>query len=352
VSSLDDPKRWAELDPQNMRSLLSAFPKQIREAWHLVQGLELKVDFPIASVLVSGLGGSAIGGDVVRTVTAHVLRVPLLVIRDYGLPQFVNSKTVVFACSYSGNTEETLSSYEQARQAGAFIVCISSGGALAERARAGGFPLIRIPAGMPPRTALGYSAIALLGSLHAFGLVSDIRESVEETAELLSSLVLRYAAAVPEQSNKAKTIARGLHGKIVAIYASSGRLEAAAVRWRGQMEENGKNLAFHHLLPEMDHNELVGWRYPEDALKKAGVVFLRDPEDHPQVQRRFDFTREMVAESAGVTFEVWSEGKSLLARIFSLICLGDFVSLYLAHLNSVDPTPVDAIELLKQKLRA
>src|SRR5206468_5566169 len=154
VSSLDDPKRWAELDPQNMRSLLSAFLTQIREAWHSVQGLELKVDFPIASVLVSGLGGSAIGGDVVRTVTADVLRVPLLVIRDYGLPQFVNSKTVVFACSYSGNTEETLSSYEQARQAGAFIICISSGGALAERARAGGFPLIRIPAGMPPRTAL------------------------------------------------------------------------------------------------------------------------------------------------------------------------------------------------------
>ena len=351
MSNLDDPKRWAELDPQNMRSLLASFPKQIREAWHLVQGLELHADFPIASVIVSGLGGSAIGGDVIRTATAEALRVPLLVIRDYRLPQFVNSTTVVFACSYSGNTEETLSSYEQARQAGAFIICISSGGALAERARTEGFPLIQIPAGLPPRAALGYSAITLLGSLHALGLVSDVREPVEETAELLSSLVPRYVPAVPEPGNNAKAIARGLHGKIVAIYASSRRLEAAAVRWRGQMEENGKNLAFHHLLPEMNHNELVRWRYPDGALEKVGVVFLRDPEDHPQVQRRFDLTREMVAESAGATFEAWSEGKSLLARIFSLICLGDFVSLYLGHLNSVDPTPVAAIELLKQRLR-
>jgi glucose/mannose-6-phosphate isomerase len=135
------------------------------------------------------------------------------------------------------------------------------------------------------------------------------------------------------------------------VYGSAGRTEAAALRWRGQLEENAKTLAFHHLLPEMNHNELVGWRLPAGALRELGVVLLRDAGDHPQVQRRFELTREALAGRAGVVQEIWSEGDSALARVYSLVYLADFVSLYLARAGGVDPTPVDAIEALKERLR-
>ncbi len=350
LSILDDPERWEAFDPLRMRALLDAFPAQLNEAAELARSIDLRFNVRISNIVVSGLGGSAIGGDIARTAAGGFLRCPFLVNRDYRLPSFVDSSTLVFACSYSGNTEETLSAYEQAKRAGAAIVCISSGGQLAEKANIDGNPVVMIPGGLPPRAAVGYSSVALLGSLRSLGLIAGIEEMLLEVAQLLSALVKRYTPEVPEASNKAKALARSLQGQIVAVYAASGTLEAAAVRWRGQMEENGKNLAFHHLLPEMTHNELVGWKWPEDVLRKIGVIFLRDSEDHPQVQKRFDFTRDFVESRAGVVREIWSEGKSLLARIYSVICLGDYVSLYLAYLNAEDPTPVEAIESLKRRL--
>jgi len=210
--------------------------------------------------------------------------------------------------------------------------------------------VIQLPAGLPPRAALGYSAVMLLGALSALGLTPDMSESLHETVNLLKVLVVKYGEENPTRENPAKEMAHSLHGRLVALYASSAILEPAAVRWRGQIEENAKNLAFHHLLPEMDHNELVGWEFPAEALRQIGVVFLRDRGDHSQVQRRFDLTKEIVARRSQVVHEVWSQGESLLARIFSVICLGDFVSFYLACLNEVDPTPVPAIETLKQRL--
>ena len=350
MSILDDPERCAAADPQQMRALLDHFPAQVEEAAGIASRIDLHIDSKISNIVISGLGGSAIGGDIVRSAVGQVLSIPLVVNRDYRLPRFVDDSTLVFACSYSGDTEETLSAYEQAKQAGAAVVCITSGGQLAVRASAGGNPVIKIPGGLPPRAAVGYSAVVLLGSLRALRLVPGIEETLREVTRLVASLVSRYTATIPEASNRAKTLARSLQGKIVAVYAASGTLEAAAVRWRGQMEENAKNLAWHHLLPEMNHNELVGWKCPHDVIRNVGVVFLRDREDHPQVQRRFDFTREFVESRAGAVQEVWSEGNSPLARIFSVISLGDYVSLYLAYLNAENPTPVEAIESLKKNL--
>lgn len=329
---------------------MQSFPAQVAGAAEVARTLVLPVPPRVANVIISGMGGSAIGGDVIRTAIATSLRVPLLVCRDYRLPGFIDSSTLVFASSYSGNTEETLSAYEQARAADAAVICLTSGGKLAAQARSHGYPVIQLPAGLPPRAALGYSAVMLLGALTALGLVPDMSDSLRESVELLKQLVARNGPEMPEKNNRAKMVARSLHGRLIAVYASSTILEAAAVRWRGQIEENGKNLAFHHLLPEMNHNELVGWEFPEQSLRQIGVVFLRDRGDHNQVQRRFDLTREIVARKASIVHEVWSEGESLLARIFSVICVGDFVSLYLAWLNSVDPTPVPVIEILKQKL--
>lgn len=351
MSVLDRPEGWAALDPQSMLELVESFPRQVEAAADMAANITLPALPLITKVLVTGLGGSAIGGDVVRSVIGDCLRLPFLVNRDYHLPKFVDSSTLVIASSYSGNTEETLSAYQEAIRAGAKTVCITTGGQLASMAEAGRVPVIYIPGGLPPRTALGYSSIVLLGILRALGLVPGMAEAVEESTKVLWSLSARYAGGVPDESNRAKALAHSLHGKIVGLYASTGLLEAAAVRWRGQIEENAKNLAFHHLLPEMNHNELVGWEKPRERLRELGVVFLRDRGDHPQVQRRFELTREMLASRAKVVHEVWSEGQSPLARVLSTIYLGDFVSVYLAYLNAVDPTPVRGIDMFKQRLR-
>jgi glucose/mannose-6-phosphate isomerase len=335
-----------------MRSLIQSLPVHLQEAAQATRGLSLPAPARISHVVVSGMGGSAAGGDVIRAATAAGLRIPLFVCRDYRLPGFVDSSTLVIASSYSGNTEETLSAYDQARAAGASIVCVSSGGKLEALAKSHGHPVLGLPPGLPPRAALGYSTVMLLGILTGLGLVPDMTEALSETVQILKGLAKRVGPGVPQQENQAKLIAQSLHGRVAAIYAASALLEPAAVRWRGQIEENAKNLAFHHLLPEMNHNELVGWQLPAHVLKQVGVIFLRDQGDHPQVQRRFDLTREIVMRAAGACHEVWSEGESPLARIFSVISLGDHVSLYLAWLNSVDPTPVPVIEALKQKLGA
>ncbi len=347
---LDSPETWAALDPRSMRGLIESFPAQCREASRSALALRLSIPRRIENVVLCGLGGSAIGGDVVRSAAGESLRVPFLVSRDYTLPSFVAPSSLVFACSYSGNTEETLASYDEACRRGAAMFCITSGGGLAERARDDGHTVIPLPPGLPPRAALGFSSILLLGALCALGLIPDPSAQLEEAVRLLDALVLRYRGDVPSESNRAKSMATSLQGRIVAVYGSSGILDAAAARWRGQIEENAKNLAFHHVIPEMNHNELVGWSKPEEELSRLAVVFLRDRREHPQVRRRFEATIETIAPRAGAVHEVWSEGESLLARILSVICLGDFVSLYLAYLNKVDPTPVDAIESLKQRL--
>ncbi len=350
MTLLDQPDRRTALDPKSMMSLLQSFPEQIPSALKAGREISLAESARIRVLIVTGLGGSAIGGDLARSVSGSQLRVPLIVNRDYDLPGFADADSLVFACSYSGNTEETLSAYRRARIAKASIVCITSGGRLGSMAKADGYPVISLPGGLPPRAALGYSLFGLLSAMQSLCLIHNLDESAAETLALLTGLRDRYDPAIPLASNPAKAMADALKGRVIAIYASSGIMDAAAYRWRSQIAENAKNLAFHHVLPEMNHNELVGWECPEEALRNIAVVMLRDREDHPQVQRRFELTRELIAPKAGVLREVWSEGDSLLARVLSIIYLGDYVSVYLAFLNDRDPTPVRAIDELKQKL--
>jgi glucose/mannose-6-phosphate isomerase len=354
MSILDQPERCQSIDPQSMKALVESFPEQIRSAAQNNLELSLSASEPIhgkpKALIVAGLGGSAIGGDLARSVAGPFLKTPLIVVRDYDLPGFVDASSVVFACSYSGNTEETLSAYQQARRGNAYVVCITSGGRLQEMAKADAYPVLSLPPGLPPRAALGYSLITLLGAMQSMKLIPNMAESIGETVNLMSELRNRYGSANPQHANPAKRLAHSLKDKIVTIYGSNGIMNAVAFRWRSQIAENAKNLAFHHVLPEMNHNELVGWRYPEEILSRIGVVLLRDKGDHPQIQRRFDLTRELIGDKAGAVHEVWSEGNSPLARIMSAIYLGDFLSLYLAYLNNIDPTPVEVIDYFKSKL--
>jgi len=333
-----------------MYLLVESFPEQIKAASVVEPERALPDAANAGSLVVTGLGGSAIGGDLARSIAGREARMPFLVSRDYDLPGFVGRSSIVIACSYSGNTEETLSAYQQARKNGAAVVCITSGGQLEAFAKADGFPVFRLPGGLPPRAALGYSLVTLLVALEKLRVVSGLKQSIQESVELLETLKGRYGVSSPASENRAKILANSLAGKIVAIYGSTGVMDAVSFRWRTQIEENAKNLALHQSVPEMNHNELVGWVYPEEVLKRVGVVLLRDKGDHPQVQRRFDLTAELITRKAGVVHEVWSEGDSMLARILSTLYLGDFVSLYMSYLNKVDPTPVEVIDYLKKEL--
>ena len=354
MSMLNAAELQAQIDPKAMWSLMAAFPDHIEAAARAVENLSLPPSAgtsEASSLVVTGLGGSAISGDLARAAAGSTIKLPLIVNRDYDLPSFVNASTLVIACSYSGNTEETLNAYAQAKTAGAEVVCITSGGHLAKLAAEDSFPAVSLPGGLPPRAALGYALATLLGVLRAKGIIPDMSEDIRETVALLRALREKYRPEAPAADNPARRLAADLHEKIVAVYGSSAVMDAAAYRWRSQIAENAKNLAFHHVLPEMNHNELVGWLRPEAALEKVGVVFLRDPEDHPQVQKRFDLTREVIEGKAGVVREIQSEGKSRLARVLSVVYLGDFTSLYMAYLNRLDPTPVEVIDAFKSKLK-
>jgi len=350
MTILDQPERWGKIDPRSMYSLIQSFPEQIQAAAQATRSAQLPNAENAPHIIVTGLGGSAIGGDLVRAIAGQQLRVPLIVNRDYYLPAFWGTSSLVIACSYSGNTEETLSAYRQARAAACPVVCITSGGKLEAMAKADRCTVLKLPCGLPPRAALGHSLVTLLVALQQMQIIPEIEAQLQEAVGLLFKLKDRYGAGNLEPGNTAKMLANSLHGKIVAIYGSSGTMEPVAFRWRTQIEENAKNLALHHSLPEMNHNELVGWVYPEEVLRKIGVVLLRDGADHPQIQRRFELTREVIAAKAGVVHEIWSEGDSPVSRVLSVICLGDYVSLYMAYLNGVDPTPVEIIDYLKKKL--
>ena len=241
---LDQLDHWPSMDPGSMRLLLELFPDHLKEAAQKGCSVSLTPPVDTRVLIVTGLGGSAISGDLVQSIAGPQLRIPLIVNRDYDLPKLVDASTLVIACSYSGNTEETLSAYQQARSAKAAIVCITSGGKLADLAKADANPVLSLPPGLPPRAALGHSLLTLLAAMQSMQFIPRMDDAVQETVELLSKLRNLYGVENPEAHNPAKSLARSLNGKIVVIYGSSGIMGAAAYRWRSQIAENAKNLSF------------------------------------------------------------------------------------------------------------
>jgi glucose/mannose-6-phosphate isomerase len=343
--TIDDIRRQ---DPSGMYDLLANFPHQVEEAVAIGTNTPLTVPARgIDAVVLCGLGGSAIGGDLLRSYLADEMKVPFLVNRHYTLPAFVGPRTLVVISSYSGNTEETNAAHRIARKRRARLLCISSNGTTEQLARKAKSGFIKIPGGLPPRAALGYSFFPLLIALQRLGVVRNKRREIRETLALLRTLAQRYAA--PE-GNPALDLAAQLKHRVAVLYSGPERFDAVNVRWRGQIAENGKSLAFGHVVPEMNHNELVGWSVLREQMREMQVLLLRDRADHPRVKIRMDISRQILAGYTDHIAEVWSEGHSPLARMFSLIHLGDWVSLYLAVLHQVDPTPVEVITRLKNEL--
>ncbi len=336
------------VDSRNMYDRIAQFPQHFREARGInIEGDVVGVSDGIESVVVAGMGGSAIGGDLLKSYAYTEAKSPISVVRGYTLPAIVNDRTLLVVSSFSGHTEETLAVMEQGLQRGSRIVCIASGGEVLDRAGARRLPYIRIPGGMPPRAALGYSFGALLNLANRIGLISVTDTVYSEADALLSELTGLYG---DPSGNEALTLAEALAERLPVVYSGSELLDAVGVRLRCQINENSKRLAYGNSFPELNHNEIMGWEDEGTLPAKVGVIVLRDRDDHPRVQQRIDVTREIVSERAGYWTEVWSRGESRLARMLSLVNFGDWVSLYLAVLLGADPTPIGFIDRLKQAL--
>lgn len=337
-------------DNSRMFDVLANFGNQISEAYGIGSAIEVPAGFDkIRNVVICGLGGSAVGGDLLRSFLQYKAKVPVFVNRNYSLPAFADGDTLVIASSYSGNTEETLSAYGEAKHRKSKIICISSGGKLSLLAENDGNLLVKIPKGYQPRCAIAFSFFPLLMLMHELGLADDYSDIIIKISGHMKRRAEEYTL-LNEGKNIPIRIARFLQGKIPVIYSSNDLLDIVNLRWRCELNENAKTLAFGNLLPEMNHNEIVGWQENPELLKNFAVVFLRDKSDHPQVQKRMDITREIVSPLAASLMEIDGEGTSKLERIIDLIHLGDWVSFYLAIIYNIDPTPVEKINYLKSKL--
>ncbi|MEK6983393.1 MAG: bifunctional phosphoglucose/phosphomannose isomerase [Nanoarchaeota archaeon] len=320
------------VDNSNMLKVIEDFPQQCRTALELPKGMSVsgKVD----KIVVCGMGGSAVGGDLLK-IYLHNAKIPIFVVRGYNVPNFVDENTLVFAVSYSGNTEETLSAYEDALKRKAKIVAVTSGGSLGQLAK----KVIKIPSGLQPRAALGYTFFPVLGVL-ANSAIVDVKSA--EISEMLSIL-----SKTNDFKSLGEKIAKKIQNRTPIVYASE-LLGAIAYRWKTQFNENSKIAAFCHVFSEMNHNEIAS--YQSMSKDRYTAIFIRDKEDNERVKKRMDITKEIISTKVDVE-EVFTKGEHLLARVFSGIYYGDFVSYYLALANKTDPTPVTVIENLKKKLK-
>lgn len=341
-----------KLDKSRMLDLLLSFPQQCRAALKIAAQAKIAcAEKAFNKIVFAGLGGSAIGADVVKSLVYFECVLPISVIREYDIPAYVDGSTLMFISSYSGNTEETLSAYKQARLKGAHIIAISSGGALEEAAIKDGVTFIGIPKNMPPRTALGYLSLIPLCVLSKLGIIKDPLPQINSMIAIVEQL--RDTCLNPnvgEKDNIAKSIAKKLVGNFAFVYSPSVHFDVCALRLRGQIAENSKALASSHVFPEMNHNEIVGWENPKKLFKNFVVLMLRDKEAHPRVTIRMEITSGLIKKEGVKIVEIWSRGTDVLSRMFSLIYIGDFISLYLAILYGIDPTPVKRVTYLKNEL--
>ncbi|MBE0477623.1 bifunctional phosphoglucose/phosphomannose isomerase [Candidatus Aerophobetes bacterium] len=349
---LDDLSYIKNIDKSNMREILERFPEQCKEAIKLGRDMNVtsrirgdKVD----KIVVCGLGGSAIGGDILKTLFS-AQKTTIEVNRDYHLPSFVDEKTVVFVVSYSGNTEETIFSFKQALKKSCRIISITSGGKLQRLSEQNSIPSIKIPSGMPPRCCVGFLSIPMIVLLEKI-LNVDLFD-YEELVQVVSEISQRYAPEKKTSENLTKSVALRLKGKIPLIYGINRVTDVAVRRLKTQLNENSKVVASWDVFPEMNHNEIVPFS-GEGALELNifHPLFIRDKGEYQRITQRIKITQGLFEKNEIEYSELWSEGKSLITRIFSSIYTGDWISFYLAIIQGVDPTPVSFIDLLKNELQ-
>jgi glucose/mannose-6-phosphate isomerase len=349
--NLDDVSAFAKIDTQDMISEIDSLPDQLLAAWDLGKKLCLPNWDGIQYVLVSGMGGSAIGADLLRAYISPVCPVPVITQRNYGLPAWAKgSETLVIAASHSGNTEETLSTYERALERGCRLLAVTTGGKLAQAAGENGIPLWRFEHKGQPRAAVGYSFGLLLAVLHHLGFVPDAQGELGTAVSAMRAQQESLRASVPVVENPAKRMAGQLFGRWVAVLGAD-ILAPVARRWKGQISEIAKAWGQFELLPESDHNTLAGLYNPEGVLSNTLVLFLRAASYHPRNQLRTELTKKAFMLEGLNTDFIDAQGETPLAHLWTVLHFGDYTAYYLAMAYGVDPTPVEAIESFKQEMR-
>lgn len=347
---LDDVQGMTKLDSEDVLGATERFADQCREAWALGRAAR---DLPdadgVENVVVLGMGGSGISGDVVQALVEPRLGVPWRTIKGYGpLPEWIGRNTLVFVVSYSGDTEETLAAFDEIHSRGARPVAVSSGGRLAELAGSYGVAQVKVPGGLQPRASLGFLALPLLAVLAEIGMVPDCSDVVDEAVATLADVAKTCSRDIPVEQNIAKQLATSVSGRLPVIYGGSGLGEVAAYRFKCDLNEYAKIPAFANSLPEMNHNEL-------EALASADredfvAVLLRDAEDHERVALRFDVAKKLLERAGTEVIEVRSQGISSLSRLLTLVLITQLAAIYGGLLNDVNPGPVPVIQDFKKHL--
>ena len=347
-SPLDNLKEITKIDKKNMLSFQVKAAEHYNKASKAVE--KVPVNYPAPkSVIIVGMGGSAIGGEIVKDWARSRAATPIEICRDYELPKYAGTETLVLVSSYSGETEESLSCFLDARKRGAMICCFSSGGKLLEFAEKLGVPFVRVPGGMPPRAALPYLLVPMFQVLEKTGFISGFSGEFLEASRILGKVAKDNGPENALQVNPAKTLAAGINKTVPVVYGF-GIYRSVAQRMKQQFNENSKVPSKWEFFPELDHNEIVGWEKGGDTTKHFSSIFLRDKNEAEAVRSRIEITKTLMEPAVSKQFELWSQGKNDLSKMLSIVLMGDFASVYLAVLRKVDPTPVDTITVLKKKL--
>ncbi len=342
-----DRETIARIDVSDLLTDILAIPEHLRDALWKVESAGLEEWDSPGGIIVAGMGGSAIGGALARAILGDHASRPILTARAYGLPSWTTNDTTVVCASYSGNTEETLACYEAAEVIGARRVVVTSGGKLAEMARADGVPVIPLAGGYQPRAAVAYLTVAALEVAALAGVGPRCNSEIDVAADHLEELVVEWGPDGPEDG-EAKVLARALDGTI-PIIAGAGITTSIACRWKTQINENAKSPAYWQELPEMCHNEIEGFASGAE-FARFSAVFLDDDDTHPRVKERMELMGRLIKPGAAGVYRAHSRGQTTVERVFSLVLLGDLVSLYLAVLRGVDPKPVHLLDGLKAEL--
>ena len=360
MTDLDNPQTYEQLDPSGLRRRIRDFPRQCQAAWQLSQGKaqaqSQSLQLPdawrqISHVVIGGMGGSAIAGDLAKDLAAFQQAIPITVIRDFQLPFPLTSNHLFVACSFSGNTEETLSLLQQARQSEAQVLAVAGGGQLASMAEEEGFPLLSIQTSGEPRSALGYNLLLLLGVLARLGLVSTTANDVQAAFNALQEQVARLGEEIPAEDNPAKQLAQELAGRLALIYAG-GIFSGVARRWKTQLNENAKAWAFYETIPELLHNSVEAFHTvpvegPGEASDRLALLLLPAAAS-PELGRRYQIVEELLAGQGIPYRRISSPAGPPLAQLLWMVLLGDFVSYYLALIKSIDPSETPLLDLGKQ----
>ncbi len=347
-SILDQPDAARKVDQHNMLELCEKTPQFCAEAIELTREIDIPCEMP-QNVIFAGMGGSAIGGELIHDWLRDRATIPISVCREYTLPAYADEKTLVIPVSYSGETEETLSAFAEAVRRKCKVLTLSSGGRLQSLSKELGITHVCIPEGFPPRAAIAYLLFPLAVFMGRLGVVRERSGEVEEALRVLRQVSEESKRSVNFEDNAAKRLAAEISGTVPVVYGFL-HYNAVARRIKCQFNENSKVPSRFEVLPELNHNDIMGWEAPQDLLGNFSLIFIRDLLEPPEIKVRIELTEEITATKTKRVCSIWAKGKQKLARMLSAMHIGDFASIYLAIMSGVDPTPTNSITQLKQEM--